>query len=126
MLNRIARHRKISPKRRARGSRTNQSTAGTHFIQVASAHSRPLSRGPVNCAAQSISVSNRLMLPVSRFAPTGKASRTTMIAVVRGRRWYAQWTVQSSSRIVAPRHTTHATSHGSSAHGAKSGSIHGA
>ena len=49
-----------------------------------------------------------------------------MTAVVSGRRWYAQWMVQSSSRIVPHRHTTQATSHGSSAHGANSGSIQGA
>ena len=49
-----------------------------------------------------------------------------MTAVVSGRRRYAQWIVQSSSRIVPTRHTNQATSHGRSAHGANSGSIHGA
>ena len=49
-----------------------------------------------------------------------------MIAVVSGRRRYAQWIVQSRSRIVPTRQRNHATSHGSTAHGAKSGSIHGA
>ena len=49
-----------------------------------------------------------------------------MTAVVSGRRRYAQWIVQSSSRIVPTRQTNQATSHGRSAHGAKSGSIHGA
>ena len=48
-----------------------------------------------------------------------------MIAVVSGRRRYAQWIVQSSSRIVPTRQTNHATSHGRTAHGANSGSIHG-
>ena len=66
------------------------------------------------------------MLPVSRLAANGKASTATMIAVVSGRRRYAQWIVQSSSRIVPTRQTNQATSHGSSAHGANSGSIHGA
>ncbi len=66
------------------------------------------------------------MLPVSRFAANGKASAATMTAVVSGRRRYAQWIVQSSSRIVPTRHTNQATSHGRIAHGANIGSIHGA
>ena len=115
-----------SPHCLARPGRIGQKTTGTHFIQVASAHSRPPRRGPVNWAAHSISVSCRLMLPVSRFAPNGKARTATMIAVVSGRRRYAQWIVHRSSRIVPTRQTNQATSHGSSAHGAKSGSIHGA
>ena len=65
------------------------------------------------------------MFPVSRFAATGNESRATTIAVGRGRDAYAQRIVHSSSRIVPPRHTNQATSHGSSAHGANSGSIHG-
>ena len=55
----------------------------------------------MNWAAHSISVSCRLMLPVSRFAPNGNARIAKMTAVVSGRRRYAQWIVQSSSRIVA-------------------------
>ena len=74
-----------SPHCFARPGRIGRKTTGTHFIQVASAHSSPPSRGPVNCAAQSISVSCRLMLPVSRFAPNGKARTATMTAVVSGR-----------------------------------------
>ena len=100
--------------------------AGIHFIQVASAHNAPPSRGPTNWAPHSISVSCRLMLPVSRLAPAGNARTATITAVVSGRRLYAQWTVQRSSRIVPHRHTTQATSHGSRAHGANSGSIQGA
>ena len=66
------------------------------------------------------------MFPVSRLAPSGNPRRATRTAVESGRRLYAQWIVQSSARIVPPRHTYHATSHGISAHGAKSGNIHGA
>ena len=62
-----------APLLRAPGQDRPGRRPGTHFIQVASAHSSPPSRGPVNCAAHSISVSCRLMLPVSRFAPNGKA-----------------------------------------------------
>ena len=115
-----------SPQCFARPGRIGQKTTGTHFIQVASAHSSPPSRGPVNWAAHSISVSCRLMLPVSRLAPNGKARTATMTAVVSGRRRYAQWIVQSRTRIVPTRHTNQATSQGRTAHGAKSGSIHGA
>ena len=104
----------------------NQWIAGTHFIQVASAHSSPPRRGPVNWAPHSISVSCRLMLPVSRLAPNGNARIAKMTAVVSGRRRYAQWIVQSSSRIVDPRQMNQATSQGRTAHGAKSGSIQGA
>ena len=114
------------PQRRVRGARMNQWIAGTHFIHVASAHKRPPRRGPVNWAAHSIRVSCRLMLPVSRFAPNGNARTAKITAVVSGRRRYAQWIVQSSRRIVAPRQMNHATSHGRTAHGAKSGSIQGA
>ena len=116
----------MRPQRRVRGARMNHTTAGAHFIQVASAHSSPPRRGPVNWAAHSISVSCRLMLPVSRFAPNGNARTATSTAVVSGRLLYAQWIVHSSPRIVAPRQTNQATSQGSSAHGANSGSIHGA
>ena len=44
------------------------------------------------------------MLPVSRFAPIGKPSSATRIAVSSGRWRYAQWIVQSSSedRAAAP------------------------
>jgi len=87
MLSRIATHSQISPNRRVRAWRITQKTAGTHFIQVASAHNMPPSRGPVNWAAHSIRVSSRLMLPVSRLAPTGKARSATTTAVVKGRRW---------------------------------------
>ena len=66
------------------------------------------------------------MFPVSRFAAMGKASRTSRIAVGSGRSVYAQRIDHSRRRIVAPRHTNQATSHGRSAHGANSGSIHGA
>ena len=79
----------------------------------------------MNWAAHSISVSCRLMLPVSRFAPNGKPSSATLTAVVSGRRRYAQSIVQSSTRIVPTRQTNQATSHGRTAHGANSGSIHG-
>src|SRR6478752_9626831 len=110
----------------ARPGRIGQKTTGTHFIHVANAHNRPPSRGPVTWAAHSIKVSCRLMLPVSRLAPNGKARTAMMIAVVSGRRRYAQWIVQSRRRMVPTRQTNHATSHGRTAHGAKSGSIHGA
>jgi sulfate permease, SulP family len=43
-----------------------------------------------------------------------------------GLRAYAQWIVHSRSRTIVPRQTNQATSHGSIAHGANSGSIHGA
>ena len=58
----------------------------------------------MNWAPHSISVSSRLMLPVSRFAPNGKPSSATRIAVSSGRWRYAQWIVQSSSedRPAAP------------------------
>ena len=88
-----------SPHCFARPGRIGQKMTGTHFIQVANAHNRPPSRGPVNWAAHSIKVSCRLMLPVSRLAPNGKARTATMTAVVSGRRRYAQWIVQSRSRI---------------------------
>ena len=114
------------PQALVRPGRIGQRTTGTHFIQVASAHSRPPSRGPLNWAAHNISVSWRLMLPVSRLAPNGKARKATMTAVVSGRRRYAQWIVQSNRRMVPTRQLNQATSHGSTAHGAKSGSIHGA
>ncbi len=62
------------------------------------------STGPVNWAPHSRSVSSRLMLPVSRFAPNGKPSSATTIAVSSGRWRYAQWIVQSRSedRPAAP------------------------
>ncbi len=66
------------------------------------------------------------MLPVSRLAPNGNARSAKITAVVSGRWRYAQWMVQSSSRIVPPRQTNQATSHGRAAHGVNSGSIHGA
>ena len=66
------------------------------------------------------------MFPVSRFAAIGNARMTTRIAVGSGRSVYAQRIDHRSRRIVAPRYTNHATSHGSSAHGVNSGSIHGA
>ncbi len=66
------------------------------------------------------------MFPVSRFAPKGNARTAKITAVVNGRRRYAQWIVQSRSRIVPPRQTNQATSHGRTAQGANSGSIHGA
>jgi len=66
------------------------------------------------------------MFPVSRLAAIGSASRATRMAVGSGRRPYAQRMDHRSARIVAPRHANQATSHGSSAHGTKSGSIHGA
>ena len=64
----------------------------------------PASSGPLNWAPHRSSVSGRLMLPVSRFAPNGKPSRATRIAVSSGRRRYAQWIVQSRSedRPAAP------------------------
>src|SRR6185503_1194668 len=114
------------PHLRVADGRIGHATAGIHFIQVASAQSAPPSRGPVNWAAHSINVSSRLILPVSRLAPTGKARTKIITAVRSGRRRYAQSTVHSSSRIVPTRQTTQATSHGSSAHGANNGSIHGA
>jgi hypothetical protein len=125
-LSRIDRPSQPRPHNRARGRRKTHSAAGIHFIQAASAHRKPARRGPLNCAAQSISVSWRLMLPVSRFAPNGNASSAMRIAVSSGRRRYAQWNVHSSARIVPTRHANHATSQGSRAHGANSGSIHGA
>jgi hypothetical protein len=116
----------MSPQRFAAPGRIGQKTAGTHFIHVASAQNSPPSRGPTNWAPHSISVSWRLMFPVSRLAANGKARTATITAVVSGRRRYAQWIVQSRSRIVPTRQTNHATSHGSRAHGANIGSIHGA
>ena len=86
MLNAIEMASQMSPQRRVRADRIGQRTAGIHFIQVASAQSRPPSLGPVNWAAQSIRVSCRLMLPVSRLAPNGKARMATRTAVVSGRR----------------------------------------
>ena len=86
MLSTIETASQPRPQTRVRGARMNQWMTGTHFIQVASAHSRPPRRGPVNWAAHSISVSCRLMLPVSRLAPNGNARIAKMTAVVRGRR----------------------------------------
>ena len=75
-----------NPHSRVRGPRMNQWIAGSHFIQVASAHRRPPSRGPENWAPHSMSVSSRLMLPVSRLAPNGNPRIAMMTAVVSGRR----------------------------------------
>ena len=66
------------------------------------------------------------MLPVSRLAAIGNDRMSTAIAVGNGRCRYAQWPVHRSSSTADPRQTNQATSHGSSAHGAKSGSIQGA
>ena len=66
------------------------------------------------------------MLPVSRLAAIGNASRRIATAVARGLRVYAQWIVQNRMSSALPRQTNQATSHGRSAHGANSGSIHGA
>jgi len=66
------------------------------------------------------------MLPVSRLPAVGNDRIRTRIAVGSGRRVYAQRIDHRSSRIVPPRQTNHATSHGNSAHGMNSGSIHGA
>ncbi len=118
--------RKIRPHPRALGWSTIQSTAGTHFIHVARPQMRPAALGPTNCAPNSESASSRLMLPVSRFAAIGNARIVTRIAVGSGRREYAQRIDHRSSRIVAPRQTNQATSHGSRAQGTNSGSIHGA
>ena len=66
------------------------------------------------------------MFPVSRFAAIGNASSDDEDRRRQRPAAYAQRIDHSSSRIVAPRHTNQATSHGRSAHGANSGSIHGA
>ena len=66
------------------------------------------------------------MLPVSRLAAIGNARRAIATAVARGLRRYAQWIDQSRRRSAPPRQTNQATSHGRSAQGANSGSIHGA
>ena len=68
----------------------------------------------------------RFTLPVSTFAAIGKERRTTAAAVASGRRLYAHPAVQKRRISVAPRHANHAASQGRSAHGRKSGSIHGA
>ena len=47
------------------------------------------------------------------------------MAVVIGRRVYAQWTLHSKPMIVAPRHTNQATSQGRTDQGTNMGSIHG-
>ena len=66
------------------------------------------------------------MFPVSRFAAIGKREDHDEDRGRQRRREYAQRIDHRSSRIVAPRQTNQATSHGSSAHGTNSGSIHGA
>ena len=115
-----------NPQARARGRRISHIGAGTHFTQVARPQSSPASRGPLNWAPQSRNVRNSVMLPVSRLAAIGNERRSTATAVGSGRWRYAQWIVQSSRTIAAPRQMNQATSHGRSAHGANTGSIHGA
>src|SRR5215203_408084 len=116
--------RNTRPQPRARAGRTSHSGAGTHFIQVAIPHRKPPVRPPVKCAANTISASSRLMFPVSRLAAIGNARMPTRIAVGSGRSVYAHLIDHRSSRIVEPRYTNHATSHGRSDHGVNSGSIH--
>ena len=118
--------RTTSPQARARGGSTSHNGAGNHFIQVARPQISPPTRPLENCAPNSPSASSRLMFPVSRFAMTGNHSSAARIAVGRGRRAYAQRIDHRSSVIVPARQANQATSHGSSAHGANSGSIQGA
>src|SRR5665811_1042191 len=113
------------PHRRPRGDRNGKKTAGTHLIVTATIHSRPVMAGLENCAPNSSSVRGRLMLPVSRLAAIGKANRTSRMAVVIGRRAYAQLMLHNSPITVAPRQKNQATSQGRTDHGTKKGSIHG-